>query len=98
LCIKEALRLHTPVHLVMRQTTSDIDTGVCSIPAGTTVQLNIYNLHHNPAVWDEPMEFRPDRFRPENMEGKDTFSYVPFSAGPRYVFRPQGRLVLFSSF
>jgi cytochrome P450 len=71
--------------MIMRQTTSAIDAGECTIPAGARIYLNLYNIHHNPAVWDEPMEYRPDRFRPENMETKDAFSFVPFSAGPRLV-------------
>ena len=25
------------------------------LPVGTIVDVQIYNLHHNPTVWDEPM-------------------------------------------
>ena len=26
------------------------------------VLFNIWKLHHNPEYWDEPWEFRPERF------------------------------------
>lgn len=48
---------------------------------GTSVTLNIYQMQRNPAVFDDPLEFRPERF--ETAEVKNPFSYLVFSAGPR---------------
>ena len=28
----------------------------------TQVLFNLWKLHHNPDYWDEPWEFRPERF------------------------------------
>jgi cytochrome P450 len=83
MCIKEALRLHTPVSVVQRQTTSELEADGCTLPVGSYVFVNIYNLHHNPLVWEDDMEYRPDRFLPENTKGRDAYAFVPFSAGPR---------------
>lgn len=54
------------------------------LPKGAEVVLDIYNLHHNPAIWKDPYKFDPDRFLPggeaDNQEG---LAYAPFSHGQR---------------
>ncbi|XP_060080598.1 cytochrome P450 4F6-like [Ylistrum balloti] len=83
LCIKEGLRLHSPVSFIQRKTTQPFVVEGYRIPVGTSLAIQIYNLHHNPDVWDKPMEFHPERFLPENSVGRDFYAFVPFSAGPR---------------
>ena len=58
-------------------------SGDYTIPAGTSVALLFYAMHHNPMVYSEADRFRPERFRPENCAGRHPYAYVPFSAGPR---------------
>ncbi|XP_064612111.1 ultra-long-chain fatty acid omega-hydroxylase-like [Liolophura sinensis] len=83
LCIKESLRLHSPVPMVQRQTTQTLTLGKHTIPPDTLINVVIYNIHHNPLIWDNSMEYRPDRFTLENCEKRDPYAFVPFSAGPR---------------
>ena len=45
--------------------------------------VEIWMLHHNPQVWEDPHHYRPDRFLGDNLVKMDPFQYVPFSAGPR---------------
>ncbi|GAA2063515.1 cytochrome P450 [Williamsia deligens] len=40
-------------------------------------------VHKDPAVWDEPDRFDPDRFLPENVKKRPPHSYRPFGAGLR---------------
>ncbi|KAK7505999.1 hypothetical protein BaRGS_00002721, partial [Batillaria attramentaria] len=83
MCIKEAMRLHTPVPFIQRELTQDTEIDGNVAPAGTVITILIYNLHHNPTVWEDSMEFRPERFSEENNNTRHPYAFVPFSAGPR---------------
>jgi cytochrome P450 len=85
MCIKEGLRLHSPVPFVLRQATAATELDGVVFPEGTRILVHLYNLHHNEAVWPEPHQYRPDRFTAEAVSKRDTFAFVPFSAGPRCV-------------
>ena len=54
-CVKEALRIRPPVPFLQRVVQSDIEIAGKVLPAGTTVDLSIYNLHHNPEIWPDHM-------------------------------------------
>ncbi|XP_005113028.2 leukotriene-B4 omega-hydroxylase 3 [Aplysia californica] len=82
-CIKESLRLHSPVPSVERLLSEDVSVDGHTIPKGTVVTLYLWVLHHNSAVWEEPFEFRPERFDPDNVKAMDPFQFLPFSAGSR---------------
>ena len=51
--------------------------------AGTTVIISPWILHRHELLWEDPAEFRPERFLPENRKSVDRYAYIPFSAGPR---------------
>jgi cytochrome P450 len=53
------------------------------VKAGTVCAVGVYAIHRDPALWDRPLEFDPERFAPENSTGRDRWQYIPFSAGPR---------------
>ncbi|KAK7478152.1 hypothetical protein BaRGS_00030599 [Batillaria attramentaria] len=81
--IKEGMRLHCPVPFIQRQLTQPTTIEGVTLPVGTYCTIHLLNLHHNPLVWPDPWTFDPDRFHPDNMKDKDTYAFVPFSAGPR---------------
>ena len=45
--------------------------------------ISPYILHRHPAFWVEPERYLPDRFLPEQKEGRHRFAYLPFGAGQR---------------
>nr|XP_006813041.1 PREDICTED: leukotriene-B(4) omega-hydroxylase 1-like [Saccoglossus kowalevskii] len=84
LCIKESLRIRNPVPMISRELKSSLTLpDGRAIPAGYNVLIAINALHHNSLVWDNPLEFDPSRFLPENSKSRSPYAYVPFSAGPR---------------
>ena len=52
-CIKECLRLHTPVPFAVRSAAEDFELEGYTIPKGTDISANIYMLHHNETVWGD---------------------------------------------
>ena len=86
MCIKEALRMYSPVPAMSRALTKPMELEGVELLPDTAVIMMTYCLHHNPVVWGEDhMEYRPERFLPENIEEMDPYSFCPFSAGPRLV-------------
>lgn len=92
--IKESLRLLSPVPIIGRKTTADIPLRKGVVPNGTMVIINIMRLHRNPKIWENPLEFEPDRFLPENIAKRPPFSFIPFSAGPRNCIGMKYAMVL----
>ncbi|KDQ10512.1 hypothetical protein BOTBODRAFT_115667, partial [Botryobasidium botryosum FD-172 SS1] len=49
------------------------------IPKGSALSINIPGVHYNPRYWEDPYEFKPDRFL--GNYNKDAF--IPFAIGAR---------------
>lgn len=85
MCIKEGMRLHSPVPFIQRRSTKEVEIDGYRFPPGTNFSISLSSVHINPTVWKEPDKYDPERFSKENiMNNKGyTYSFVPFSAGPR---------------
>lgn len=81
--IKESLRLSPPAAGVGRVALEDIAVDGYRVEAGTIVAVGINALQRDPALWERPLVFDPDRFSPENSVGRDRWQFIPFAAGPR---------------
>jgi cytochrome P450 len=81
--INESLRLCPPAAGVGRLALQDIAVDGYRVEAGTIVAIGINALHRDPALWERPLDFDPDRFSPENSANRDRWQFVPFAAGPR---------------
>jgi cytochrome P450 len=81
--IQEGLRLYPPFWMVDRMALSDDCVGDLAIPAGSTVVVFVYGVHHSSKYWENPERFDPERFSKTNEKLHTPFSWLPFGAGPR---------------
>ncbi|KAK1412197.1 hypothetical protein QVD17_33236 [Tagetes erecta] len=82
--IKESLRLHTLAPLLPRKTTQDITLMGYNIAAGTQVIINAWAIGRDPNSWDEPNDFRPERFLNSTMNYQGLqYEWLTFGSGRR---------------
>ncbi len=83
--VHESLRLHPPGVFSPRQAARDLTLGDFPIKKGTMILWSSYVAGRLPTVWDQPLEFRPERFGAIDPRGRaaiDT-AWIPFGRGPR---------------
>ena len=80
--ITETLRLFPVVPLLLPHESSN-DCRVCGfdVPKGTTLLVNVWSLHRDANLWDEPTRFWPERF--EGEEVGEVYKLIPFGVGRR---------------
>lgn len=83
--MKESLRLHPVLPLLIPHCPSETCTiGGFSVPKGARVFVNVWAVHRDPSIWENPLEFKPERFLNSKFDysGSD-FNYFPFGSGRR---------------
>ncbi|KAJ0504770.1 putative cytochrome P450 [Helianthus annuus] len=85
--IKETMRLYPAAALsVPHESTEDCNVGGYTVPKGTRLFVDIWKIHHDPQIWTDPFEFRPERFlttkKEINVKGQH-FELIPFGSGRR---------------
>ncbi|KAI3731333.1 hypothetical protein L1987_62521 [Smallanthus sonchifolius] len=83
--IKEAMRLHPPVPLVLPHMAVDTcEVMGYTIPKNTKVFVNLWAMGRDPKVWDDPLSFKPERFMGSKLDYKgQDFELLPFGSGRR---------------
>ena len=82
--IKEALRLYPPAWLLNgRIALEDVTISGYTLPKNSIAFISPYVMHHLPATFPDPDQFRPERFTPEREKALPRYAYIPFGGGPR---------------
>ncbi|KAE8679037.1 Cytochrome P450 71D10 [Hibiscus syriacus] len=73
LIIKETLRLHPPVPLLLpRESRGNCEINGYQIPFKTKVIINAWAIGRDPKYWNEPEKFYPERFLNSSIDFKGT--------------------------
>ncbi|XP_063905052.1 probable cytochrome P450 28a5 [Zophobas morio] len=90
--IQETLRLHPPLFNLGKVCTKpytyvpkkgDKISKPVQIEKGTSVVIPLAGIHRDPEFFEEPNEFKPERFIGDNKEKIVKYSFLPFGEGPR---------------
>lgn len=79
--VKEVLRLHPPLIVLMREVSQDLEIGPYVIEKGQMVWASPPVTHRIAELFPEPQRFDPTRFGPERAEDKNLNAYQPFGGG-----------------
>jgi len=82
--IKETQRRHNPSFQPGRTAQLDlILPGGYKIPKDSIIIAALHHIHNNPALWDNPARFDPDRWDTDAVKNRHRAAYVPFGTGQR---------------
>ncbi|KAK8305326.1 hypothetical protein V6Z11_D03G054500, partial [Gossypium hirsutum] len=85
--ILESLRRHPPSHFLIPHTvTKDVVLGGFLVPKNNIVIFMVVEMGRNPNLWENPMEFKPERFLINgdfDISGTKEIKMMPFGVGKR---------------
>jgi len=79
--VKEALRLHPPLFMLLRGVMQDFSYDGWDFPVGSYLVVSPAVSHRIPSVFPDPDRFDPDRFGPARHEDRNTFNFISFGGG-----------------
>ncbi len=87
--LSEAMRLYPPAWSLGRRAIADYVLRDYVIPAGASVIMSQWVVHHDARWYREPFAFEPERWTTEAQAARPKFAYFPFGGGPRMCIGDQ---------
>ena len=78
--VKESMRLRPVIRNIARRLAKPVRIAGYDLPAGVMIFPSIALVHHRDDVWDDPEQFRPERFLGANPPPG---TWIPFGGGLR---------------
>jgi sterol 14-demethylase len=79
--LKEVLRLHPPLIILMRGVLRDFTAEGVTIPEGSLVAISPPVSHAMPELFPDPERFDPGRYVEGRAEDERPFAWIPFGGG-----------------
>ncbi|KAK9129652.1 hypothetical protein Sjap_010139 [Stephania japonica] len=80
----ETLRRHSPIPLIPpRYVHEDTELGGYHIRAGTELFINLYGCNMDEKQWEDPEEWKPERFLDSKYDQMDLYKTMAFGGGKR---------------
>jgi cytochrome P450 len=81
--VTESMRLYPPVYLIGREAVDNCTLGDFAVRRGTTVFMSQWITQRDRRFFDDPLEFRPERWTEDKTKRLPKYAYFPFGGGPR---------------
>jgi len=81
--LEETLRKYPPAWVGPRRSIEPFELHGLTVPGRAFVNYSSWASHHLPDVFEEPEQFRPERFAPQARAALPRGAYVPFGGGSR---------------
>lgn len=91
--LRESMRLHPPAPILYREVLTEFSAGGHDFERGEQVYICPYLLHQDGRYFDEPDQFKPERFLGHGLRGQSRWAYMPFGIGPRTCIAAQQTLM-----
>ncbi|GER45404.1 cytochrome P450 [Striga asiatica] len=70
--------------LLPRKSMEDTELMGYFVPKGIQILVNAWAIHRDPAVWPDPLSFKPERFSDSDVDFRGQhFHLIPFGSGRR---------------
>ena len=79
--VKESLRLHPPLFMLVRTVMKDFVYKGYFIPKDSWVVVSPTVSHQMPGIFADPLRYDPGRFMAPREEDKRDFAFIPFGGG-----------------
>ena len=83
LVIQESMRVLPAIYTIGREALRDCEVGGYRVPKGTTLLMSQWIVHRDGRFFEQPLEFRPERWTEDRIRELPRFAYFPFGGGPR---------------
>ncbi|PON99517.1 Cytochrome P450, E-class, group I [Trema orientale] len=83
--LKETLRLHPPIPLLLHETAEDAEVAGYYVPKKSRVMINAWKIGRDKNSWVDPDSFKPSRFLKDGVPDfkGSNFEFIPFGSGRR---------------
>ncbi|MEO8213268.1 MAG: cytochrome P450 [Myxococcales bacterium] len=81
--VLESMRLYPPAWGMARESVHPVEVAGYAFPKAATFVISTWSVHRDPRLFEDPTEFKPERWANDLQKRLPRFAYFPFGGGPR---------------